>query len=197
MVCLRRALFAVSLLLASKAAYIPLKAQVAQHLLERAWMASRGGHLVRPWPWADTHPVARLGFPKHGRSFIVVAGATGSSLAFGPGHLSGSAQAGEAGNVVIAGHRDTHFRVLEAIEANDVLTLESADGEIHRYVVDTLAVRDESQTDLIRASSTAKLTLVTCWPFHAVTPGGRGRFVVQASLVRPERAAPVSGRLRM
>ena len=41
--------------------WIHAKAVLAQILLERAWQQTRdGGERVRPWPWADTWPVARL-----------------------------------------------------------------------------------------------------------------------------------------
>ena len=89
--------------------WIPFKALVAQELLELAWAESQARQQeTRPWPWADTWPVARLMVPETGQSLIVLDGAHGESLAFGPGQVVGND--GRAGPVVIAGHRDTHFR---------------------------------------------------------------------------------------
>ena len=89
------------------------KAQLAQVLLERAWVRTlHGEQNVKPWSWADTWPVARLEFPRQHRSYIVLAGASGRTLAFGPGHVDGTAAPEEIGNCVISAHRDTQFRVL-------------------------------------------------------------------------------------
>lgn len=179
-----RVLLGLGLGLAAKAAYIPAKAVLAQVLLERAWHETkRGGFQVRPWPWADTWPVARLEAPTRGAELIVLAGATGSSLAFGPGHLSGSARPGAAGNVVVAGHRDTHFRFLRDLEPGDALVLESPDGARRSFSVQDTAVRDRTQTDLIRPTPEPTLTLVTCWPFDALVPGGPLRYLVRAAAV--------------
>ena len=96
--------------------YIHAKALLAQVLLEAAWLETRHGiKEVKPWPWADTWPVSRLSVPSLGVSRIVLAGASGQSLAFGPGHLFSSAEPGEQGNVIIAGHRDTHFTFIKNI----------------------------------------------------------------------------------
>ena len=43
----------------------------------------------------------------------VIEGDSHRELRRGPGHLVGTALPGEDGNCVIAGHRDTHFRVLK------------------------------------------------------------------------------------
>lgn len=178
-----RLLFVLGLALGAQAAYIPAKAVLAQALLERAWRrAERGEVRVRPWPWADTWPVARLEAPTRGVKLIVLAGATGSSLAFGPGHLSGSARPGTAGNVVLAGHRDTHFRFLQDLGPGEPLVLTSPDGSRRIFRVQDTAVRDRAETDLIRPTREPTLTLVTCWPFDALVPGGPLRYLVRAAL---------------
>lgn len=96
--------------LAVEAAWIPLKAAVAQALLERAFARTLAeGRPVRPWPSADTEPVARLSLA--GRSFVVLRGGSGQALAFGPGHLDGTPEPGKPGTAVFAAHRDTQFAV--------------------------------------------------------------------------------------
>ena len=52
---------------------------------------------------------------------IVLAGGSGRTLAFGPGHLSASAMPGQVGNMIIAGHRDTHFQFLQKVEVGELL----------------------------------------------------------------------------
>ena len=162
-------------------AWILAKAGLAQILLLRAGQHTRAGELrARPWSWADTWPVARLQAPRHDAGMIVLAGASGSVLAFGPGHLDGTALPGTAGNSVIAGHRDTHFEFLRAVEPDDEIRIETPDGVEHRYRVTATRVVDESDTSVLRATAESVLTLVTCYPFRALGPGGPLRYVVQA-----------------
>nr|WP_245832002.1 sortase [Solemya velesiana gill symbiont] len=109
----------------SEGIYIEAKAVVAQMLLQQAWQETRqGGSQVIPWPWADTWPVARLKVARLDIDQVVLAGASGRTLAFGPGHLFGSAPPGEEGNSVISGHRDTHFHFLKTLKSGDLIELE-------------------------------------------------------------------------
>jgi sortase A len=180
---LRRAVvFALLLLGAALLAmglYLPAKAALAQQLLNRAWEQSRDDHrTVRPWPWADTWPVARLTLPHESAPLTVLAGASGRNLAFAPTLLDGSAQPGAPGVTVIAGHRDTHFRVLEALALGDEFTLERPDGVTLRYAVAALDVIDADHDVLRLDADESMVALVTCWPFDVVTPGGSQRYVV-------------------
>ncbi len=167
-------------------AYILAKAQVAQVLLHRAWDRTRTTGLpAKPWPWADTHPVARLTAPGHGADVLVLAGASGRTLAFGPGHLDGSAQPGDTGNAVITAHRDTHFRFLKDVATGDEIVVERPDGAAKRFRVLTSYVADHRTLNLPRDAATPTLTLVTCYPFDAFDPGGPLRYVVVAEVVPP------------
>ncbi len=79
--------------------WIPVKAIAAQWLLQHAWAQTlKTQQPAKPWPWADTWPVGRLLVPRHGIDQIILADASGRSLAFGPGQLSGSAKPGEPGS---------------------------------------------------------------------------------------------------
>lgn len=184
-----RRLLALGLLLLGlggvlQGSWIFCKAAFAQVLLRRAWAEARAGdQRARPWPWADTWPVARLVSPARGVDLIVLEGATGSSIAFGPGHIQGSALPGSLGNVALAGHRDTHFRFLQQLEPGEQLWLELPSGAVQRYEVQSESVVDEKDTRLLEASG-QWLTLVTCYPFDAAIPGGPLRYVVRA---RPAR----------
>jgi sortase A len=181
-----------------ESAWIIAKAQVAQVLLEEAWTKTRTGETaVKPWRWADTWPVARLRVPRLGIDEIVLSGASGRTLAFGPGHLDGTAEPGSAGNVVLAGHRDTHFHFLRELVPGDEIVLETADGWQLRYRMTGTAVVDERDLRPLRPTTEATLTLVTCYPFDAVAPGGPLRFAVRAEALPPlPRARPALWRSR-
>lgn len=182
---LRHGLFWLALLLGVgsllQAAYIPLKGWLAQVLLESAWERRRAdGVPARPWPWADTMPVARLRQARLGVDQIVLAGVSGRVLAFGPGHVTGSAPPGQFGNVVLSAHRDTHFAWLRALRPGEPLSLEDVQGVVRRYRVAELSIVDQSAVELLEPDAGDRLTLITCFPFDAVDPGTRQRYVVTA-----------------
>src|SRR3989441_91271 len=90
-----------------RGAWIQAKAWLAQSLIAHAWARTLSGERqAKPWPWADTWPVARLTVPRLGIERYVLAGADGAAMAFGPGHVSGTPLPGEAGNSVIGGHQN-------------------------------------------------------------------------------------------
>ena len=140
---------------------------------------------VKPWPWADTWPVARLVLPVgeatgEAVELFVLAGASGRSIAFGPGHMHGTPLPGESGNSVIGGHRDTHFSLLRNLRQGDEIRVERADGIWRRYRVSELEVLDKRETWVAKNDGPTRLTLVTCWPFDAIRAGGAERYVVTA-----------------
>lgn len=174
-------LLVAAALLFGQGAWIYAKASVAQVLLQRAWrLTVRGGKTVAPWPRADTWPIARLRAPRLREDVIVLAGASGRSLAFGPGHLDGSARPGEPGNCVISAHRDTQFAFLRRLEIGDVVEMETPEGGRHRYRVFERRVAHKRQVGFLENTPDPTLTLVTCYPFDAVAPGGPLRYVVRA-----------------
>lgn len=165
-------------------AYLPAKAWLAQELMQRAWRkAELEGERARPWPWADTWPVARLSARNGDIDLIVLEGGSGRTLAFAPGHLGASVLPGEAGNSIIAGHRDTHFQFLQFLSQGDVLRVEMPDGRHHSYRVSAMDVVDSRRGSILLDTDAAMLSLVTCYPFGAVSPGGPMRYVVSAELV--------------
>ena len=161
--------------------YIPAKALLAQHLLHAAWQRTlQGEQHARPWGWADTWPVARLRHPRLGVDQVVLAGASGRVLAFGPGHVSGTDIPGSMGNVVLSGHRDTHFRWLRDLQDGDELDLQLPDGRTLHFAVLRRTVHHERDTHLLQPGTFSGLRLVTCYPFDAIDPGGTQRLVVDA-----------------
>ena len=163
--------------------WIPAKAALAQVLLRDAWWRTLNGAAEsKPWPWADTHPIARMVIERTGSDFIVLAGSSGRVLAFAPGHLDHTPLPGDPGNCVITGHRDTHFTVLRDLRDGDVVRVQRPDGRWHSYVVEAHRVVDKSESWVTRSGGRKTLTLVTCYPFDAIVAGGRGRFVVVAKL---------------
>jgi sortase A len=163
--------------------YIPAKAWVAQELMLRAWGRAEDGQLNPvPWPWADTWPVARMLAKSGDVDLIVLAGGSGRTLAFGPGHLSASSLPGQRGNSVIAGHRDTHFSFLKNLALGELIQMETSDGREHTYKVVDIDVVDSRRVSLVLDTDESMLSLVTCYPFNAIEPGGPMRYVVTLKL---------------
>jgi sortase A len=157
------------------------KASLAQFLLQRAWTRSLAGEArPKPWPWADTWPVARLTMQHPSGDLIVLAGAHGRTLAFGPGHVSSSALPGQEGTVILTGHRDTHFRFLKEVRLNDQLDVTRMDGRTYQYRVRGRQIMDSRQDVIVTAQGEQQLVLVTCFPFNAISAGGPLRYVVRA-----------------
>jgi sortase A len=177
------ALIALGVALFAAGFWLPAKAELAQHLLNHAWQrTTTGDRAAKPWPWADTYPVARLRLPGNDEPLTVLAGASGRNLAFAPALLDGTAAPGSPGVTVIAGHRDTHFRRLASLAIGDALTLERPDGSVYSYEVAALDVVDSERAQLRLDADESIVVLVTCWPFDAVTVGGSWRYVVTARL---------------
>ena len=165
----------------AKGVYVQAKAMLAQQLLEDAWQQTLDGEArVKPWSWADTWPVARLAFPGKDVELIVLDGASGSSLAFGPGYLHGTAAPGQLGFSVISAHRDTHFRFLQGVKPGDPILLQQASGAVREYQVIKMKVVDQAQPVIPQTEQVRGLVLVTCYPFNALRAGGRLRYVVYA-----------------
>ncbi len=171
-----------SLSLIGQALWIPAKAQVAQWLLADAWQRSvHSGESVKPWPWADHWPVARLNMPELAIDQIVLAGDTGSVLAFGPGENM-QAKALESGARIISGHRDTHFAFLKEVAVGQMLNLADGQGQT-RYRIESIQVVDSARVQLHPEAYPNGLLLVTCYPFDALAAGGTQRLVVMANRV--------------
>jgi len=192
---MRRALVAGGLLLATaggvllaEQGWIAAKARVAEVLIARAWSAHLAdGAAHRPWSWADLHPVARLAVPRLGVARVVLSGATGATLAFGPGHVHGTAEPGRRGNCVVAGHRDGSFAFLEHLRDGDTVVLETRDGTAS-YRVERRAVVTRWDAEAIEPTDGRRLTLVTCYPFGGLRRSDL-RYVVTCRPALVSRAA--------
>ncbi len=160
--------------------WIKVKPVLAQVLLESAWQQTRTGkNKVKPWPWADTWPIARLHVERLDIHYIVLEGESGEVLAFGPGHIEDSSKPLADGNCILLGHRDTSFQFVKELQKGDVLTLEDGTGGKRQYQVLGTEVSDHRKL-YFQETDEPWLTLITCYPFDSVNPGGPLRYVVFA-----------------
>jgi sortase A len=178
----------------TEAAWIHIKASLAQALIGAAWQREQAGsRSAQPWPWADTRPLARLTFGEgtNARKFTVLEGSSGRNLAFGPTHDPASVIPGEAGNSIIEGHRDTHFALLRDVKVGDTLHVETLASRNISFLVTDITIVDSRRSRISLHADTPRLTLVTCYPFDAVVPGGPLRLIVTAERMEELADHPV------
>jgi sortase A len=174
------------LLLFGQGAYIHAKALIAQVLLERAFEETIAtGRQTKPWAWADTWPVARIEVKRLHADAIVLDGSSGQALAFGPGHVELTPQAGERGVAVYSAHRDTHFRFLKNVVIGDEIEITRSDGKRVRYRADATSIVRFDNSGIDPLTDRYELALSTCWPFDALTPGPE-RYLLHATMIGPD-----------
>jgi sortase A len=131
---------------------------------------------------AEGSLVGRIEIPRLALSAVVFEGTSDDTLARGVGHLRGSARPGMGGNLVLAGHRDTFFRDLRGIKAGDEVTIKAPEGEF-QYEVESTAIVYPNQTEVLKPSGDATLTLITCYPFRFIGNASE-RFIVRATKIQ-------------
>ena len=142
--------------------------------------------LPQPAPAPDPNgpdPAMELGtiqIPKIGVDRPLWEGVTLSTLNRGPGHWPGTAMPGQAGNVVIGGHRVSHdkpFRNIDQLVAGDQIIM-TFNGVPNTYIVTGAQVVTPNDTWVINQTPEHTATLFACHP-----PGStKFRYVVFAKL---------------
>ena len=136
-------------------------------------------------PKRDPLLLGRIEIPSVQLTVMMREGVDETSLRKAVGHLPSSPFPGQAGNVVVLGHRDTFFRPLRGIAQGDSIRVKTRRGSF-QYVVDLIEVVAPEQSLTFQEQMPAKsLTLITCFPFDFVGPAPR-RFVVRAQMAVSE-----------
>jgi len=98
----------------------------------------------------------------------------------GAGHIPGTAQLDQAGNVGIAAHRDGFFRKLKDVELGMDIFIEHG-GRTERYKITEISIVTKEESGVLAPTATPSVTLVTCYPFYFVG-SAPNRFIVRAEL---------------
>lgn len=131
--------------------------------------------LVAPAPGSV---LGRIEIPRLGVSAVIRAGSDARTLRLAVGHIPGTALPGQTGNIGLAGHRDTFFRRLRHVRADDDIRLVTTSGTF-TFKVDTTTIVLPKDTWVLNPTPTSTLTLVTCYPFTYVGSAPK-RFIVHA-----------------
>jgi sortase A len=192
----QRGFFACAILLLGYTAFALVDAWMFQRresreldrLLLNRQVASQG----RPQAASSTAPrsapaaapdglIGRIEIPRLFLSAVVVEGVGKTTLRRAVGHIPGTALPGQAGNIGLAGHRDTFFRPLKDLKIKDQVQLSTLAGNFN-YEVESLRVVDPDNVGVLASSGENVLTLVTCYPFYYVGPAPK-RWIVRAKQV--------------
>lgn len=147
-----------------------------------AWMFLEQRKLLNEWKTqqAAREVLTKLSIPRIGLRAVVMEGTSSHSLLLGPGHMTGSAFPGTLGNAVIAGHRDTFFRRIHTLKnGDDVYILRR--GKPFHYIVVRRKIVQPTDLSVLRSSKNGQLTLITCYPPHAIGPAPQ-RLIIVARL---------------
>src|SRR6476661_7028941 len=139
-------------------------------------------------PVSPDQLLTRLEIPKIQMDAIVVEGASRRELSEGPGHMKQTAQPGETGNAVITAHRDTFFRHIYELGKGDDILVRRA-GQVYKYQVTGKKIVWPEDVSVIKPTSDATLTLITCYPTYYIGPAPK-RLVVFSRLVDSEAELP-------
>ncbi len=153
-----------------------------------ATISSRGGSVIpgdassramRALPEGSL--VGRVEIPRLGVSVMVLEGDDEDILQKAAGHVPTTSLPSAAGNVAIAGHRDTFFRPLRDIRMGDEIALTTVAGT-YTYRVSSMAKVAPQDVEVLKTSNNPTLTLITCYPFNYIGSAPL-RYVVSASEV--------------
>ncbi|MBA6416150.1 class GN sortase [Colwellia sp. 6M3] len=197
------ALLIVGGLLCVQASWLPAKAWLSQQLIKHSWQQSisimaqqkiRGQDntnphslskpiAIKPWPWADTFPIAELVFQRIDKSIVVLNGGDPTTLAFSAGAVAPFNQPAAIKPFVVAGHRDSHFAFLEDITIKDIISLVDVRGKMQHYQVESIDIVDATIGQFPLVADVRSLVLITCYPFKGITNSADERYVITATLL--------------
>ena len=191
-----KALLLIGSLLCINASWLPTKAWLSQALISYSWQEAmtqqsqlQGNKTtntkvaIKPWPWADTFPIAELSFKRLNEDIVVLNGGDPTTLAFSAGAIAPFNQTNSAQPFVVAGHRDSHFAFLEDILMKDVISMTDQHGQSQLYQVEAIDIVDASSGQLPVLANDSSLILITCYPFNAIDNDTNERYVITAKLL--------------
>ena len=140
-----------------------------------------------PGGFSDLSPLGKIEIPRIHISAMVTEGTSARVLRMAVGHIPGTALPGQAGNVALAGHRDTFFRRLGDLKTGDVIKVTTPRGQ-YLYGVRFTSIVAPDEIWVLNPSTGQTLTLVTCYPFYFVGAAPK-RFIVRASRLKNQLGA--------
>ena len=120
-----------------------------------------------PIPAQASAQATRVVIPKINVDAPIVQGVTWEDLKQGVGHLPGSAQPGERGNLYLAAHNDIFgeiFRYLEKLEPGDEYYIYAGEAK-YTYIVQEKRIIEPTEVSVMLPTTEPIATLQTCYPY--------------------------------
>lgn len=171
-------------LLCLHASWLPAKAWLSEKLIHYSWQQSINlQQKIKPWPWADTYPIAKLSFERLNKRVVVLNGGDPTTLAFSAGAIAPFNQVLSPKPFVVAGHKDSHFSFLKEVIMKDIISLADKHGSSQLYQVEAIDIVDASTGELPIMAEGSGLVLITCYPFNNISSQSNERYVITAKLL--------------
>ncbi|KGJ90769.1 class GN sortase [Colwellia psychrerythraea] len=188
---IKKSLLITGSLLCLHASWLPIKGWLSEQLISYSWHQTIDlKQQIKPWPWADTYPIAELSFERLNKQVVVLNGGDPTTLAFSAGAIAPFNQALSTQAFVVAGHKDSHFSFLDEVVMNDIISLADKHGQSQLYQVEAIDIVDASTGELPVLGDDSQLILITCYPFtntrniaNVAGSNSNERYVITARLL--------------
>ncbi len=121
--------------------------------------------MVTPTPGPE-NPV-RIQIPAIGVDAPIVVGDGWEQLKKGVGHHIGSANPGQAGNLVLSAHNDVFgqiFRYLDVLQNGDQVIVYT-NQRSYTYIITETSIVEPTQVEVMAATENETITLISCYPY--------------------------------
>jgi sortase A len=122
---------------------------------------------AQPVPAPKVAPATRILIPSIGVDAPVSEGTDWEALKYRVGHHPGTANPGERGNMVLAGHNDVYgelFRYLPDVPLGETVTVYAGE-QVYRYRITERRIILPSQGEVMLPTTGPTLTLISCYPY--------------------------------
>lgn len=140
---------------------------VPLHLQQWVQASASGASAVPIEVKPSANSPTRIVIPKINVDAPIINGVTWEDLKQGVGHLPGSANPGERGNLYLAAHNDIFgeiFRYLEKLEVDDEYFIYAGEQKF-RYVVKEKRIINPTDIEVMLPTTEPVATLQTCYPY--------------------------------
>jgi sortase A len=120
-----------------------------------------------PIPTPGIQQAIRIEIPAIKLDAPVIQGDGWEQLKKGVAQHIGSANPGEAGNVVLSAHNDVYgelFRQLDKLQPGDLVKLHTQQRQ-YSYIVDRTQIVEPSAVEVMAATGAPTVTLISCYPY--------------------------------
>lgn len=135
---------------------------IPEHLLPRV-----NAYKPPPIPTPGPEQPRRLVIPAINVDHPIVPGDDWEQMKKGIGHHTGSANPGEAGNVVLTAHNDIYgeiFRNLDELKVGDEVTIYTSSRR-HVYTIQSRRIVEPTEVAVMASTRGRTITLISCYPY--------------------------------